>query len=62
MIVYFINLLIIIIIKLKMSFITRSLNFSSLIIKSIIISFYSISRIGVNYIYPYLAWRIDLFY
>jgi len=43
MIVYFINLLIITIIKLKISFITRSLNFSSLIIKSIITSFYNIN-------------------
>ncbi len=62
MIAYFINLLIIIIIKLKISFITRSFNFSNLIIKSIVISFYNISGTGVNYIYLYLAWRVNLFY
>ncbi len=55
MIVYFINLLIITIIKLKVSPVTRSLDFNNLIIKSIITSFYSISRIGANYIYLYLA-------
>ncbi len=52
---YFINLLIIIIIKLKISFITRSFDFNSLIIKSIITSFYNISRTGVNYTYLYLV-------
>ncbi len=61
MIVYFVNLSIITIIKSKISFVTRSLNFNILIIKSIITSFYNISRTGVNYIYLYLAWRIDLF-
>ena len=45
---YFISLLIITIIVLYISTIIRSLDFSSLVIKFIIISSYSIFSIGIN--------------
>ncbi len=61
MMAYFVNLLTITIIKSKTSFVTGSVDLGSLIIKSIVTSFYSVSRTGANCICPYLAWRADLF-
>ena len=57
-----ISLSIITIIKLKVSYIARSIKGSNLTIKSIIISSYSNSSTGANYIYLYLVYRAALFY
>ncbi len=62
MIVYFINLLIITIIKLKVLLITGSFDFGNLITKSIITSFHGVFGTSANCICLYLAWRADLFY
>ena len=59
-IVYFINLSIITIIVLYTSAVVRSLDFSDLVIKSIIISSYSVFDIGVNYIFLYSLCLADL--
>ena len=59
---YFISLLIIIIIVLYTSTIIRSLDFSNLVIKSIIILSYSVFSIGVNCIFLYSLCLVDLFY
>ena len=59
---YFISLSIITIIALYTSVIIRSLDFSNLVIKSIIISSYSVFSTGANYIFLYNLYLADLFY
>ena len=59
---YFISLSIITIIVLYISIIIRSLDFSNLVIKSIIILFYNIFNIDTNYIFLYSLYLTDLFY
>ena len=59
---YFISLSIITIIILYTSTIIRSLDFSNLVIKSIITSSYGVFSTGVNCIFLYSLYLADLFY
>ena len=59
---YFISLSIITIIILYTSTIIKFLDFSNLVIKSIIILSYSVFSIGTNYIFLYSLYLANLFY
>ena len=60
--VYFVSLSIITIIALYTSAIIGSLDFSNLVMKSIIILSYSVFGTSVNYIFPYSLCLTNLFY
>ena len=61
MIMYFISLSTITIIVLYTSAVIRSLDFNNLVMKSIIISSYSVFGTGANCIFPYSLYLADLF-